>query len=344
MTIVCPTIPAKPRAPLAVHCSKWRVSSFQMESFAPAPDPPTTYEEQLELLKARLLVIEDEAFAKHCLVHCNYYRLIAYRGPIYDRGAERFTDGATFNRLWDFYTFDRDLRRLLLEGSKGLEISVRATWSYVLAHEDGPQAFENRDIHKESRDPTKDWHGDLLKRLDDDLTQCEDGSRHRAKGEAGGQRRPPIWACSEAMSFGLLSAFVGLLGPYALKKRIAEPYGLSPDIFTPLVYQISVLRNLCAHHVRIWDRPLTVTLTLPAVAGPADMVGSLNREIQKRLYNTFVMMTHVERTINPSSTWPKRLVRLIETQKFDAPDMLGFPKQWQKLPIWEPYVTPPEKQ
>jgi len=68
--------------------------------------PALTYEQQIELLKSRGLTILDEAFAKHCLAHFNYYRLSAYRRPFTEPGNyDRFRAGVTFDDLWALYCF-----------------------------------------------------------------------------------------------------------------------------------------------------------------------------------------------------------------------------------------------
>jgi abortive infection bacteriophage resistance protein len=43
--------------------------------------PAETYQQQLDRLKSRGLIVPDEPFALHVLEHHNYYRLSAYRFP-----------------------------------------------------------------------------------------------------------------------------------------------------------------------------------------------------------------------------------------------------------------------
>ncbi len=49
--------------------------------------PPCSYEQQLDILKSRGLVVHDEAKALHCLEHHNYYRLSAYRCALTPQGS-----------------------------------------------------------------------------------------------------------------------------------------------------------------------------------------------------------------------------------------------------------------
>jgi len=63
--------------------------------------PPRTYEEQLAILESRGLVVECRDFALHCLAHCNYYRISAYRFTLAEPGdPDRFLADTTFSTLW----------------------------------------------------------------------------------------------------------------------------------------------------------------------------------------------------------------------------------------------------
>lgn len=108
--------------------------------------PAKTYHEQLDLLKARGLVVPDEPFALHVLEHHNYYRLSAYRFSFTLPGnPDCFQLGTTFPQLWALYQFDRHLRQLVMEACKRIEISARSRWAYEVGHQLGPFAYlENR--------------------------------------------------------------------------------------------------------------------------------------------------------------------------------------------------------
>lgn len=161
-----------------------------------------TYPEQLQILKDRGLIVADEPRALHCLEHHNYYRLSAYRYPLTVQGnPDQFLPGTTFDDLWNLYHFDRTLRQFVAEAVKRVEISVRARWAYVLAHIHGPQAYEHAPIF---RNPLR--HTESLAKLDDELARSREDfvSHYRTRY---GMSRPPIWAASEVLSFGLLSRF-----------------------------------------------------------------------------------------------------------------------------------------
>lgn len=292
--------------------------------------PPTTYREQLEILKSRDLLVRDEARALHCLQHHNYYRLSAYRFPISGAGQppDQFVAGTTFDDLWGLYHFDRTLRQFVIEAVKRVEISVRSRWAYVLAHAHGLQAYEHVPVF---RNPQR--HTDALSRLDDELSRSHEDfvAHYRNKYQ---MLRPPIWAACEVMSFGLLSRFYENIKRNGDRKQIASTYGLAPENLESLLQHCAYVRNLCAHHSRLWNRRFTVTVQLPR-STPPGVIPNLNPAASRQIYNTLVLLVHMVEVIEPAATWPARLCQHLRTLKPSLLPHMGFPSDWEQRPLWQ---------
>jgi abortive infection bacteriophage resistance protein len=97
------------------------------------------------------------------------------------------------------------------------------------------------------------------------------------------------------------------------------------------------VRNLCAHHARLWNRRFTVTLQLPR-SSPASILPNLYPQQDRRLYNTLVVLTHMVAVIEPNAHWPHRLTHHLLTLKPQLLPQMGFPLDWQKRPLWAPLV------
>jgi abortive infection bacteriophage resistance protein len=291
--------------------------------------PPKTYEEQLALLKNRGLIIDDEPRAIHCLKHHNYYRLSAFRFPLTVMGdPDQFLPGTKFSELWNLYHFDRVLRQLVAEGVKRVEISVRAHWAYVLAHAHGPQAYEHAPVF---RNPQR--HTDALAKLDAELGRShEDFVSHYKKKY--NMVRPPIWAACEVMSFGLLSRFYENIKRNSNRKQISNTYGLSPEVLESLLQHCAYIRNLCAHHSRLWNRRFTITVQLPKFSPPS-LISNFNLIEGRRIYNTLVLLVFVVEIIEPKNQWAKRLFDHINTLNPNLHSHMGFPPDWKDRPIWK---------
>ena len=290
--------------------------------------PPKTYLGQLEILKDRGLTVPNEKFALHCLEHHNYYRLSAYRFTLTEIGnPDKFLPGTTFEELWNLYCFDRQLRLLVMEAVKRLEISVRSHWCYVLGHAYGAQAYEDPTVFYDPR-----RHTGALAKLDEEIGRShEDFVSHFQ--EKYGISRPPVWAACEIMSFGLLSRFYENIKRDKYRKTISSIYGFSPDMLKSLLEHSVYIRNLCAHHSRLWNRRFTITVSLPQ-KHPANLVASLNPPEDRLIYNTLAIMAYIVDIVEPENHWAHRLMALLRSQKLPVTQHMGFPDDWATRPIW----------
>jgi abortive infection bacteriophage resistance protein len=114
--------------------------------------PPTSFSQQVTLLKQRGLVITDEVEAKCFLEKVNYYRFSAYLLPY--RSGEYYRTGVSFPTIKRLYEFDRRLRGLILSIFKPLEVMLRTTIAYHHSHTHGangyysPEAFAKVSYHE----------------------------------------------------------------------------------------------------------------------------------------------------------------------------------------------------
>ena len=310
---------------------QWLGAKFGHPVAAPAfAKPALTYDHQVQLLRSRGLVIADEPAARHCLAHHNYYRLSAYRFPFSEPAdPHRFLPGTTFEQLWELYCFDRSLRHLVNEAAKRGEVSTRSRLAYELGHAFGPLAYADASHFK-----SKKQHAFTLRKIDAEIQRSkEDFILHFRNTH--GMSRPPIWAACEVMSFGNVSTLYALIRHDRDKKRIASTYGLSIGDFGSLLHHVAYIRNLCAHHSRLWNRKFTITVSLPR-KHPANVVASLHPPEDRRIYNTLVLLAHMMNIVQPGSQWAARARQLIESQTFPVAIHMGFPHDWQTRPIWQP--------
>lgn len=135
------------------------------------------------------------------------------------------------------------------------------------------------------------------------------------------------------MSFGLLSRFYSNMKDAASRKEIACTYGLFPDTMESLLKHGSYVRNLCAHHARLWNRSFTITLAQPRTR-PVQILSSLHTGDVRKIYNTLVLLGHMTDVIAPDCKWSQRIFRLIDLCTFPVAGHMGFPSGWRNLPFW----------
>ena len=292
----------------------------------PFAKPATTYAEQVALLRSRGLIIGDPAEAEFYLQHLNYYRLGAYWLPFEaDHQSHRFHPGTRFADVLNLYIFDRELRLLVLDAIERVEVSVRAQWAYQLAHRHGPHAhLDPAFAYRSDR-----WRDNLARLTEEARRSDETFIRHLLDSYA--EALPPVWAVCEVMSLGLLSRWYNNLKPMPTRRAIADVYHVDQKVLESWLHHLSLVRNTCAHHSRLWNREFTITPELPRTK-PAGLQPQC-RPNSRKLYNTLVILLHLMDLVAPAHHWRARLGALIGRHAIPVADM-DFPAGWESLPIW----------
>ena len=96
-----------------------------------------TIDEQLEILKAKGLVVNDYNMAKDVLLRENYFFLNGYRSPFLVTGSKRFIEGVTFEELYALFKFDRFFRNIIFKNVLIVENNYKSIFSYVLSRKYG---------------------------------------------------------------------------------------------------------------------------------------------------------------------------------------------------------------
>lgn len=293
--------------------------------------PALSFEAQVQLLIDRGMVIADRERARYYLEHVNYYRLRGYWLP-YEQaagnGTHAFIPGTSFDDALSLYIFDRHLRLLLLDAIERIEVSLRTRWAHALAMKYGAHAYMRTDIfHKQERyqrcldglrEEIKRSHEIFIKHYSTTYTMPE---------------LPPIWAACEVMSLGQLSKWYDNLKHRADRREIAAIYGLDESVLRSFMHHMTHIRNLCAHHSRVWNRRFTVTMQIPN--HPLHIAGWFNQKEDRRLYNTLTMLGYLLTIISPDSKWVTHVKQLMAAHLQAKPEAMGFPADWTQLPLWK---------
>ncbi len=296
--------------------------------------PPLSFRDQIQKLKSRGLIFKDDQLAEFYLSHINYYRFAAYCLPFeQNHSTHSFKVGTTFEEIWNLYIFDRELRLLVLDAIERFEVSLRTQMAYHLSlihktahpHLRG-NLFDNQNLYNES----------LNKLRNDIQISREDFIQHLTRTYQ--ESLPPIWACVELMTMGQLSKWYGNIAARSDRQNIAKIYQVDEKILSSFCQHITIIRNCCAHHARLWNRDFVKTMKLPKNGNQA-LINSLDippktQPPPRKIYNTLVMLLHLMNVINPEHHWKKRICDLIETHKIDVSKM-GFPQDWKQREIWE---------
>ena len=290
--------------------------------------PHLTLEEQLTLLENRGLIVLDREQAKHYLGHLNYYRLSGYWFPFKQSPTiNQFRLNTSFEDILNLYIFDRELRLLILNAIERIEVSVRSKWAYFFCEKYGAHAHLDSTLFKKYQ-----THQKAISTLEKSVSKSKETFIEHLKSNYD-ETLPPLWALVEIMTFGQLSHWFGMLKLRSDKNDVARVYDMDEKNFVSILHHLTVVRNKCAHHSRLWNCEFTITPKLPNNR-PADVVKSLNQSQKRKIYNTLVILIHLLNTISPNHHWKNKLLDLINRHKIDVSRM-GFPSNFKSLPTWQ---------
>lgn len=272
------------------------------------------------------MIVDDASSTEFYLQHINYYRLSAYWLPFEaDHSTHQFKAGTHFTEVLNHYIFDRELRLLVLDAIERIEVSVRSQWAYQLAHRHGPHAH----LEPSLAFNLSHWQRNF-ETLSKEVRRSEETFiRHLVS--TYDEQLPPVWAVCEVMSIGLLSRWYNSLKPMPTRRAIASVYGVDEKILQSWLHHLSLVRNFCAHHSRLWNRDFSIIPEVPK-SKPMNLAGEFKLGSRK-IYNSFLILLHFMDVVAPHHRWRVRLKALI-SQHGIAVGMMGFPEDWEQRKPW----------
>lgn len=285
--------------------------------------------ELVELLKSRGLSITDETKAQHYLTHIGYYRLSAYMYPLLRMPKEHhvYKQGASFNKVMMLYRFDKKFRLLLFNEIEKIEVAVRSAIVRCGCEITG-DPFWMTDACNFSN-PVK--FAKTLHLVEEELCHSKEDFITHFK-ETYSDTFPPAWMLSEILPLGVVTNVYSNIKNKKIKKRISQSFGLQIAPFESWMTIITLTRNLCCHHARVWNKQNTLrpmmpnSIARPWINLPTDTL---------RIYFDMCIIKYFLDIISPGNDMLNKMLSLFsEFPKVDL-GALGFPSgNWQEEPLW----------
>lgn len=315
---------------------------MRLMSARPYAKPWLSVDDQITLLKQRGMVFHDLEEARHVLGHVDYYRLSGYTYPFREtQGAAHSYPGSTcFRDVLRLYHLDADLRHALLRAIGVLEVDLRSNVIRVFAGRHGPMghtaAAHFRPPVPPPPPPGKPQvsHAQWLKGVRGETKRSSDDTVQHCRRNYQGFPDLPIWVSAGLMSFGTLSKMIDLLIK-ADQREVAKRYGVQRTTLVSWVHHLTHVRNMCAHHSRLWDRVWAVKPTRPpGKLWVPELVPDAGRP-----YMTLLIISQMLQKTIPQSTaasgWRMDVVACLEeiSQVPQAGLHIGLPEKWESHPL-----------
>lgn len=288
--------------------------------------PPLTYEQQVDLLISRGLIVSDKEYAVSLLEQISYYRFSAYCIP-FQPEKDSFLEDTRIEDIHDLYRFDHGLRMLLFDALEKLEIYIRTSFIYFLAHNFGAFGYLDKGIFY-----PKFKHEEWIKNIEGEIERSKETfiSHYREKYHKTNDF--PIWMAAEIFSFGKLSQLYSGLH-FKHQKKVAKKFGLPPEILRSWLHVLVYARNICAHHSRLWNRELAIKPKFPKKDKIWNSSSSLSHE---RCYAIFSIAYYLLKKIRAEKQLRDDLIQSIEERPQIAKlHLMGFSEGWENSDIWK---------
>ena len=292
--------------------------------------PPLTFEEQADLLIQRGLVADRNLLIAK-LRAVNYYRLNGYLHPFRVGGGDSFKPGTTLEMIWRRYTFDRRLRLLVMDAIERIEVTVRTNLAYHFAHQCGPFAYTS---HASLPHIGKQQHCDWLDRLKGEIDRSKEGFVTQFVTQYGDKHPfPPVWIMVEIMPLGAtVTFFRGVEN--AIRSNIAGELDVPGKVLDSWMLSLNTVRNVCAHHGRLWNRRWGTGVLLPGKNKHPHWHSPILIP-RNRTFTILTICRYLLGYIAPQSNWSGRLADLFAEYEDVPRTPMGFPENWGENPLWQ---------
>jgi abortive infection bacteriophage resistance protein len=284
--------------------------------------PALSIPQQIDLLRKRGLQIEDENEAAHYLTFIGFYRLSGYWLPLTlknHNGTHNFKPGATFRTILGLYGFDRNLRLLVMDAVERIEVAFRACVSNWMCERGGPHwYFDQRYFCSHSA------ASEFRRKVCEETGFREDGPPKPREvflnhyfSKYSDPPLPPSWMIAEVLSISAWSKAFENIPLREDRKQISKHFGLDPMVMESWMHCVSYVRNLCAHHSRLWNREFTIR---PMIAKEFKTELTPNSRF---FAQAFVIRVLLERAC-PNTKWWERLSESVNKHPFVDRAAMGF--------------------
>lgn len=142
----------------------------------------------------------------------------------------------------------------------------------------------------------------------------------------------------ELLYFSELSKICQHLKNRSDRTDIAKAFGIKDDsIFCSWLHTLNYVRNICAHHARLWNILMDITPTKYVNKDPSK-IWLTDTEVQcaqsSKLYYTLCIILYLLQTVNPKTNFRKQFLEMLAKYPNVNVGYMGFPSDWENHPLW----------
>ncbi len=280
--------------------------------------PATTYDQQIELLKKRGLLIADKEHAKDVLSRLNYYTFTGYLHDFKVEG-DNYVTGLAFDRIYNIIEFDRRFRNILVYAIETIENTIKTKIAYNFAHTIGAIEYLDAKHFKSKKE-----HDIFIEYFKKNIMNNRKLPfvKHHIRAYSG---KLPIWVAVELFTMGMIHNFFKNM-PTGNQKDIAREYNTGPLQLSSWLENVKYIRNMIAHYMRLYNFNLQKT----------PMKCAKNHVFRETTHKVFDVIYIMKFLFLDAGEWNHYIVSNIDAlflqyDEFIDIKCLGFPEKWEVI-------------
>lgn len=288
-----------------------------------------TAEEQIELLISRGLKVTDKQSAVDTIKRIGYYHLSSYM-RIYQTGEQHhFLQDISFKDIYNLYQFDQELRHITFKAIEKIEIAYRVAISNVMCKKLGSHWFECPKAFKDESciEKCKEIITKEIKKKDDEYAETFISNYYNKYSHP---ELPPFWMSVETFTIGNLNRIYQLLS-WQNKREIISYLNFNEDIkvisSSNWLFSLSVIRNICAHHSRLFNRVFRIAPTAP------EKIEEFQLNANNKYFCIAMVINYYLTTMSNDISFEHDLRLLFDKYGDTCKTKMGFPTDWTNFTI-----------
>lgn len=215
-----------------------------------------TIKEQINILKNKGLIIDNEIEVAKILEVENYYNLInGYKELFIEKDQnlnEKFIKNTNFKEIYQLYLYDRKLKSIFMKYILNIEnyLKTRVVYEFSSNYSNDnylkQENFNNIDIYKVKAIDK------LINDINLDIENQKANGKDMLVHYSNNHKYIPLWVISIIITFGKLSKFYQLM-KNKQQCAISKKYDIKPHILITYMKSLTIVRNLCAHAERLYN-------------------------------------------------------------------------------------------
>ncbi len=209
-----------------------------------------TYDEQIDKLTSKGIIINDKDFAIKCLKETSYFSLVSgYKDAFRDKKTKIYNKNVKFEDIYYLYKLDEELRNLFLKYILKIEKSLKSHYSYFFCEKFGEEQKEYLNVNNFNYQNYQNEINELIKILDE---YTKSNKYDYITYNRDTYSNIPFWILTNCLTFGNLSKMYEYSN-INIKIDIAKEFNIQNSQLESMLKIITKFRNVCAHNQRLYN-------------------------------------------------------------------------------------------